>query len=192
MPVVGSDNSILLENLRIAFEGESNTRARYVKFADEADGEGWCGVACLFRAAAYAEQIHAGNHGRILRQLGGEAEFARQPVEVGATLENLRTALAGEVFEVDTMYPAFVEQARQCRDVAVVRTFTWALETERTHVRLFNEVLARVEFEGEESWVTMARAFYVCPVCGYTSEQEHALELCPVCNCAWKRFDVIR
>ena len=192
MLVIASENSILLENLRTAFEGESNVHARYVRFAEEADDEGWRGVGCLFRAAAFAEQIHAGNHGRILRQLGGITDFVRQPVEVRATLENLRMALAGEMFEVETMYPAFVEQARQCRDVAVVRTFTWALEAEKTHARLFNEALALVEFEGNESWVTLTRDFYVCPVCGYTSEQEHEAEMCPVCNCAWKRFGVIR
>jgi len=70
---------------RSASESESHTRARYRKFAVEADDEGWRGVASLFRAAAYAEQIHAGNHGRILRQLGGETELFPQPVEVRGT-----------------------------------------------------------------------------------------------------------
>ena len=192
MHPVASVSAILVENLRTAFEGESNTRARYVQFAEKAHGEGWHGLGSLMRAAAFAEQIHAGNHGRILRQLGGSAEVVSMPVVVCGTLENLRTALAGEVFEVETMYPAFVEQARECRDVAVVRTFSWALEAEKTHVRLFNEALALVEFDEEESWVTMARDFYVCPVCGYTSEQEYETAMCRVCNCAWARFEVVR
>jgi rubrerythrin len=74
----------------------------------------------------------------------------------------------------------------------VVRTFTWALEAEKTHARLFNEALALLECDDEESWVTLARDFYVCPVCGYTSEQERETAMCHVCNCAWSRFEVVR
>jgi rubrerythrin len=74
--------------------------------------------------------------------------------------------------------------------VAVVRTFTWALEAEKTHVRLFEDALALVELK-PDSWVWAARAFYVCPVCGYTAEEQHAA-LCGVCNCAWTRFGSIR
>jgi rubrerythrin len=174
MPFAASESSILLENLATAFQAESNAQARYLRFAQGGRGEGWPGVSCLFRAAAYAEQIHAGNHDRILRQLGGETDFVPWSAEVKTTLENLRAALAGELFEVDTMYPAFAEQARQCRDVAVVRTFTWALEAEKTHVRLFNEALRLVQFDQQESWGTTVRDFYVFPVCGHTSEHEHA------------------
>jgi rubrerythrin len=192
MPVVASENAILLEKLRTAYVSESNGHARYQEFATKADAEGWHGVACLFRAAAIAEQIHADNHGRILRQLGIEIEFAPHPVHTGITLDNLRTAVAGEVFEVDILYPSFVEQARQCHDVAVERTFTWALEAEKAHARLFNEALARMESEDEESWITLADGFYVCPGCGYTTEQQHEADRCGVCDCPRNRFGVIR
>jgi rubrerythrin len=192
MPVVTSASAILLGKLRTAYVSELNGHARYEEFAAKAEGEGWHGVACLFRSAAIAEQIHADNHGRILRQLGGELEFAPHPVDSGTTLENLRTAVAGEVFEVDTLYPSFVEQARQCHDEAVERTYTWALEAEKAHARLFNEALTRMELEDEESWITLAEGFYVCPGCGYTTEQQHEAEVCRVCGCAWTRFGVVR
>jgi len=29
-------------------------------------------------------------------------------------------------------------------------------------------------------------------VCGYTSETEEEHERCPVCNCPWERFEIIR
>ncbi len=193
MQLVASEHATLVENLRTAFQGESNAHARYVEFAERADGEGWQGVASLFRAAARAEQIHAANHGRILRQLDGEVStFASGPVDVKGTLDNLRTALAGEIFEIDTMYPAYLDQARHSRDVAVVRTLTWALEAEKTHARLFNEALTLLEIEEEEAWITMARDFYVCPVCGHTSEVPFETEMCPACLCASTRFEHIR
>jgi rubrerythrin len=190
--ILAVENETLVEILRTAFENESNAHARYGEFADKADGEGWRGAASLFRAAARAEQIHAGNHGRILHQLGGTPEYLPQGVELKTTLENLRTALAGEIFETDTMYPAFVEQARAARDVAVVRTFTWALRAEKTHARLFNEAVALLEIDDEESWVTMPRDFHVCPVCGYTTETLDETAMCPVCLCSCKRFETLR
>jgi len=192
MPVVVSEGAILLENLRTAYVSESNGHARYEEFAAKADGEGLHGVACLFRAAAVAEHIHADNHRRILQQLSGETEFTPHPVTPGNTLENLRTAVAGEVFEVDTLYPSFLERARQCQDVPMERTFAWALEAEKAHARLFNEALARLELEDEESWITLADGFYVCPGCGYTIEPEHEADMCRVCDCPRSRFGVIR
>lgn len=189
MPAISTEHETLLENLRTAFEDEWNAHARYAEFAEKADGEGWHGIASLLRAASRSEEIHAANHGRILRQLGGPTEHAPQRIEVKTTFENLRTALAAEVFEIDTMYPAFMEQARAARDVAVVRTFTWALQAEKTHARLFNEALALMEIGEEDSWITMARDFHVCPVCGYLSENPYEADLCPTCRCSWGRFE---
>lgn len=192
MHAIASEHESLMESLRTAFEDETDGQARYAAFAEKADGEGWHGVASLFRAVRRAEQLHAANHGRILHMLGGENEYTPREPEVKSTLENARAALAGEIFEVDSLYPAFVEEAREARDVALVRTFTWALQAEKTHARLINEAVARLEIDDEDSWVTMARDFLVCPVCGYTSEQPDQEPLCPVCLCAWSRFEHCR
>jgi rubrerythrin len=189
MPAIASEHETLVENLRTAFENESNAHLRYLEFSQKADGEGWHGVASLFRGSARAEEIHAANHGRIWHQLGGLVEYTPHDVEVRTTIENVRAALAGEIFEIDTMYPSFLEQARAARDVATVRTFTWALQTEKSHARLFNEALALLEIEDEDSWITMSREFYVCPVCGYTSESPDETDLCPACFCSWSRFE---
>ena len=192
MPAIASEHETLAANLRIALETESNASAHYAEFAQKADGEGWHGIASLFRAAARAEQIHTANHGRILHQLGGHAEHAPRPVNVKNTFENVRDALAGELFEIQSLYPSCLEQARAARDVAAVRTFTWAITAEKTHARLFNEALALLEIEDEDSWITMARGFYVCPVCGYTSEDAEEADMCPACLCSWGRFEHVR
>lgn len=52
MQLAVSEGCILVENLRTAFEFESQTRAQYRMFAVEADDEGWRGGAGLFRSAA--------------------------------------------------------------------------------------------------------------------------------------------
>jgi rubrerythrin len=192
MPTITAENTKTVENLLAAFEGESNASAKYTAFAAKADADGWHGAASLFRAAARAEKIHATNHARVIKQLGGEAECVIHPVDVKSTLENLKAALAGETYEVDTMYPTFLAEARQHNNTAAIRTMDYALEAEKTHARLYSEAIALLEAVKKDSWIGAARDFYVCPVCGYTSEDPNEHDRCPVCNALWEKFEIIR
>ena len=192
MPVVSAENALTVQNLLSAFDGESNAHAKYSAFAVKADDDGLHGIASLFRAAARAEQIHLTNHAHVLDRLGSRAECEIHPVEVQSTLENLKTALAGEQYEIAEMYPGFLAEATEHKIAAAIRTFTGALEAEKTHARLYGEAIALLEAGEQDSWIAEARDFYVCPVCGYTSEIEEEHERCPVCNCLWERFEIIR
>lgn len=186
------ETTTVLANLLDAFNGESNAHARYLAFAAKADAEGWHGVASLFCAAAYAEHIHAGNHARVIKQQGGTPHAEIHRAESRSTLENLRVALGGEHFEIETMYPEFIRAAEAAQNKAAVRTFTWALEAEKTHARLFAEVIALLESGKKDSWAATEQRFYVCPACGYTSESAHEQERCPVCKMSWDKFEDIR
>jgi rubrerythrin len=192
MPAIAAENAITIHNLLAAFEGESNAHAKYTAFAAKADEDELRGAASLFRAAARAEQIHAANHARVIKQLGGEAKCEIHAVAVKSTLENLKAALDGEQYEIDTMYPEFLEEAAERKNTAAIRTFTGALEAEKTHARLYGEAIALLVGGKRDSWLGVARDFYVCPVCGYTSETEEEHERCPVCHCPWERFEIIR
>ncbi len=191
MPLLAQENQITVQNLFAAYEGESNAHAKYIAFAAKADEERYYGAASLFRAAGRAEQIHAANHARVIKQMGGEARCAIHPVVVATTLENLKTALYGERHEVEIMYPGFIAEAAALGNVAAVRSFNGALEAEKTHVQLYTEAIALVEGGRADTWIATAREFYVCPVCGYTSEAEEEHERCPVCNVQWERFETI-
>jgi rubrerythrin len=192
MPGISAENATTVQNLMAAFEGESNAHAKYTAFAVKADAEGLGGIASLFRAAARAEQIHANNHARVIGQLGGHAECAIHPVAVQGTLENLKVALGGENYEIDTMYPGFLVEANQRQNKAAIRTFTWALEAEKTHSRLYGEAIALLEAGKQDSWIGAARDFYVCTACGYTSESPDEHDRCPVCNLPWEKFEIVR
>lgn len=192
MPSIAAENETTIKNLLAAFEGESNAHAKYLKFAAKADTEGLHGAASLFRAAGRAEAIHAANHARIIKQLGAEANCEIHPAEVKSTLENLRTALRGEQYEIDVMYPEFLTEAEAHESKAAVRTLTFAMEAEKTHARLYADAIALLETGDFKSWISTTREFYVCPVCGYTSETEEEHERCPVCNCLEERFEIIR
>ncbi|WP_420238606.1 rubrerythrin family protein [Telmatobacter bradus] len=189
---VAAENAVTVKNLLAAFEGESNAHAKYTAFAVKADEDGLHGAASLFRAAARAEQIHAANHARVIKQLGGEATCNLHPVEVKSSLENLKAALGGENYEIDTMYPEFLSEATERDNKAAIRTFTYALEAEKTHARLYGEAIALLAGGKLDSWIGSVRDFYVCTVCGYTSENEEEHERCPVCNLAWEKFEIVR
>jgi rubrerythrin len=192
MPSTAAQTTVTVQNLLVAFEGESNAHAKYTAFAVKADADGLHGAASLFRAAGRAEQIHAANHARVIKQLGGEARCEIHAVEVKTTLENLKAALGGEQYEIDTMYPGFLEEATEHKNTAAIRTFTGAMEAEKTHARLYGEAIALLVGGKKDTWISETRDFYVCPICGYTSETEEEHERCPVCHCPWERFEIIR
>jgi rubrerythrin len=173
-----------LDNLQVAFDGESNAHAKYLAFARKADAEGYGRVAVLFRAAARAEQIHAGNHATVIRRLGAEPRAEVRAAEVRGTRENLQAAIAGETHEYETMYAGFLVQARADGDAAAERTFRFASEAEKEHARLYAEALAHLD-----DW-RVAAPFYVCPVCGWTVTAVDFAR-CPVCSTKDERFEKV-
>jgi rubrerythrin len=151
-------------NLRAAFAGESQAHMKYLIFAEEADKTGRKNTARLFRAIAYAEQVHATNH---FKALG----------EVGSELENLDIAIGGETFEVEEMYPAYYEVARLQDEKDAIKSIKWAIEAEKIHAGLYQKA-RQAEETGED--VTL-EAVHICSVCGYTVEGESP-ERCPLCG----------
>jgi rubrerythrin len=192
MPAVAIENEITIRNLLYAFEGESNAFAKYLAFANKADEDGFHGAASLFRAAGRAEQIHATNHARVIKQLGGTVHCEIHAVDALSTLENLEVALSGERHEFEVMYPEFLAEAETQNNIVAIRTFTGAMEAEKTHARLYAEAIALLQNGNADSWIHSVREFFVCPVCGYTSETDEEHERCPVCNCPWEKFEIIR
>src|SRR3974390_2311391 len=106
-----------VKNLNAALNGERSAEAKYLEFAKKADAEGYGAVASLFRAAAAAEEIHGNNHEQAMRKLGGTPDVKTETPAVNSTRENLEASISGESHEFKTMYPHFVHQARQDRDV---------------------------------------------------------------------------
>jgi len=182
-------NTTTVANLLAAYEGESNAHSKYVAFAAKADTDGWHGAASLFRAAARAEKIHASNHARVLKQLGCDAKCVIHPAEVKSTLENLKAALDGEQHEIDSLYPKFLVHATSQLDTSAVRSFVWAMESEKTHARLYEDAVASME--AGPGWTRDQLDFFVCTLCGYTAKTQEA-DNCPACNFVWERFERIR
>jgi len=160
-----------IEDLQAAFAGESQANRKYLAFAKKAEEEGYPQVARLFRAAAHAETIHAHNH---LRAMEG----------IHSTRENLESAIGGETYEFESMYPPFMQDAEAEGHKRALTSFRFAMEVEKVHAELYGQALAGLGQPGEEY------DYYVCPVCGYTHPRS-APEKCPVCGAPAARFERI-
>ncbi len=156
--------------LHSAFAGESQAHMRYLVFAEKAEEEGFENVARLFRAIAYAEFVHARNHLKELRK-------------IGKTEENLAAARNGERFEVEEMYPAYLEVAKLQDHKGAQRSMRFALESEKIHEKMYEDARSTV---AEGSDISLGE-IYVCPACGYTVEGE-APDRCPICGAPKERF----
>ncbi len=154
-------------NLSAAFAGESQAHMRYMAFGDVAEREGLPNIARLFRAAAFSEQMHATNH---LRQLQG----------VSNTAKNLEAALGGETFEVDEMYPAYMEVAKLQQEKGALRSMQNAFEAEKMHAALYNKACGPAAAKQDVE----LKPIFVCETCGYTIETDEngVPERCPICG----------
>jgi len=153
--------SKVMKDLKEGFAGESQANRKYLAFAEQAKKEGHPYVAKLFTAIAEAETLHAHYH---LRTMGG----------IKSTAENLQTALDGETYEFTTMYPEFIEHAKEEGNSAAERSFHLANEAEKIHGDLFKKALENL---GQKENPPV----YLCPVCGHVAENSPP-ESCPICG----------
>jgi rubrerythrin len=159
------------KDLENAFAGESQASRKYFHFAKKAEQEGYMQVAKLFRAAAVAETVHAGNHLRVLNGIKD-------------TRSNLQEAIKGENYEVTSMYPEFIADAQADGDAKAERSFYLAREVEKTHEQLYKKALEMLDKPQEDV------QYYVCPVCGHTHVGTPP-EKCPVCGTPGSRFEKV-
>ena len=158
------------ENLKNAFAGESQANRRYMAFAKKAEQEGFMQVAKLLKAAGESETVHALNHLKII----GETK---------STMENLVTAVSGETFEFNEMYPDYINTAKQEGKKQAVWSFDVANKVEKIHAKLFNKAIETLKNQKPLEQVD----YYVCSVCGNTVEGSPP-EKCPICGSPKEKF----
>jgi rubrerythrin len=159
-----------VDDLKNAFAGESQANRKYLAFSKKAELDGFPQIAKLFRAIAEAETVHAHNH---LKAMDG----------VLTTAENLEAAMAGENYEVNSMYPPMLAEADAEGNKRASRSFGWALEVEKIHEVLYRKAREAVT-KGKDA---PAVDYYICPICGYTHEGPVDGK-CPVCGAPAEKF----
>jgi rubrerythrin len=174
-----------IENLKAGIKGETTASAKYAAFAEKARAEGLDTVAKLFDAASKAESIHAANHLKVLEGLGEKMEEFKPEFEVKTTAENLQAAIDGESYEVATMYPQFLADAKAEKVEKAVKSFTWAFDTEKKHQVFYQKALAAVQTNAENM---LPFEYAVCPVCGNTYDKATIEEKCDFCSTSKDKF----
>jgi rubrerythrin len=121
------------ENLSAAMRGEALAYAKYQLYATHAEQNGDTELAKLFRTAANIERF---------QHFAEEAQLASL---VGSDADNLKDAIKGESYEVDTMYRQFAEQATAAGDKAAAEQFEEIRHDEMGHRDGFKAALTSIE-----------------------------------------------
>ena len=171
-------------NLRSAYGGESMAHMRYKVWGTKAGKDGFPNVARLFQAISYAEQVHASNHFDELGDEGGAYLVASMAgFGLGTTSANLQGAIEGETFEVQEMYPAYLDAAKLQGEKGAERSCYYALAAEKIHAVMYEKAKQAVD-GGRDAKLGPVQ---VCGKCGYTAEGA-APNVCPICGVGKDKF----
>lgn len=171
-------------NLKSAFGGESMAHMRYIIWGGNAEKEGFPNVARLFRAISRAEQVHATNHFEVLKNEVGDALVPSMAgFGLTTTSENLAGAIAGEEFEINEMYPAYLAVANDQQEKDARVSFHYAISAEKIHAAMYKDAKAVVD-QGKDIELGIVQ---ICSVCGHTLEGEPE-DKCPVCGATRDKY----
>jgi rubrerythrin len=120
-------------NLLTALHGEAFAYAKYRLFAEQARQHGNSDLADLFHATARTE---------LFEHFREEAELLGLVDDDAA---NLKDAISGEAYEINTMYRTFAEQAQAAGDTAAAERFAEVRQDEMRHREAFAAALDRIE-----------------------------------------------
>lgn len=129
------------KNLREAFAREAQANRRFYYFASKADVEGFPEVATLFRSTAEDETGHASGVLEYLEVCGDPVTGA----PIGGTRANLKSAIASELLEHESIYPEMAEIARQEGHDEIADWFETLAKSEKVHAERFRKLLNEIE-----------------------------------------------
>jgi rubrerythrin len=121
------------DNLSTAMHGEAFAYVKYLLYAEHARNSGNKELADLFEKTANTERFE---------HFAEEAQLAGL---VGSDADNLKDAIKGESYEIDTMYLEFAQKAKVAGDAAAADRFEEILHDEIAHRDAFKTALAKLE-----------------------------------------------
>ena len=157
------------KNLMEAFAGESQARNKYTYFASKAKKEGYEQIAALFDETASNEKEHAKIWFKLL--CGGE---------ISTTIENLKSAAAGENYEWTDMYKRMADDARAEGFDKIGLLFDMVAAIEKEHEERYLKLLDNIEKDAV--FAKKEKTVWICRNCGYILDHAHAPDMCPVCS----------
>jgi len=162
------------ENLKAAFAGESQARNKYTYFAKVARKQGYNYIAKIFEETADNEMQHAKEEFKLL---GG----------IGNTKANLKTAIEGEHYETEDMYPTFEKEALEEANEEAAKLFNEIGKIEKHHEERYKKLLEMVE--NGTVYKRDKPIKWKCSKCGHIHEGTEAPECCPSCKHPQEYFE---
>jgi rubrerythrin len=185
--VINLEKTII--NLAKAFVGECQARNRYTFYAKTAKKEGYEKVSEIFSVTAEQEREHAKWLFRLINELKqklGEEKYnpimveAEVPTTYSTTIENLKSAIAGETHEFESMYPEFAKIAEEEGLVEIAERLRSIAIAENNHKERYMVLLK--EIETNTMFKKETEVVWVCRNCGYVHTGKEAPEECPSCS----------
>ena len=156
-----------LENLMIAFAGESQARNKYTYYASKAKKEGYVQIQKIFEETAANEKEHA------------ELWF-KLAHGIGTTMENLLDAAEGEDYEWTDMYAEMAKTAREEGFPEIAAQMEGVAAVEKEHEERYRKLADNIKngkvFKRDEP------VLWQCSNCGHQYVGTEAPEVCPVCK----------
>ncbi len=178
------------KKLFTAYVGESQARNRYTIFSKIAKKEEYVLISEIFLETADQEREHGSWFYKMLQGLKKEEPFdemrvlpeADFPTTHGTTVENLKSAIAGENMEWQTLYPDIVETANKEEYLDIAKRVRAIIVAEKHHSERYGKLLKLV---GDDVFFKRGKKIvWVCMECGYEVELDKLPKgfVCPSCS----------
>ena len=178
------------KKLFTAFVGESQARNRYTIFSKIAKKEGFVLISEIFLETADQEKVHGSWFYTMLQGLKKEESFdemkvlpdADFPTTHGSTVENLKSSIAGENMEWQTLYPDIAETAEKEGYPDIANRVHGIMSAEKHHAERYDKLLKLI---GDDVFFKRGKKIvWICLECGYEVELDELPEnwKCPSCS----------
>ena len=178
------------KKLFTAYVGESQARNRYTFFSKVAKKEGFAFVSKIFLETANQEREHGSWFYKMLQGLKKEESFdemkvlpdADFPTTHGTTVENLKSAIAGEDMEWQTLYPDIAETAEKEGYSDIATRVRAIMVAEKHHSERYGKLLKLV---GDDAFFKRgSKVVWICMECGFEVEMDELPDSweCPSCG----------
>jgi rubrerythrin len=174
-----------IANLKAAITEEGPFPDRYYKYALKAAEDKFDKIAVMFTAIAKAEVIQGVNIKRVLDKLGVKFEPPIVDYEANSTLENLLVSYRSESYDVQVLYPDFIEDAETENVPDALESFTWAMESDNQHMGYYFVALTAFATKSE---LSLPAKWYVCPKCAGTFAEADVKDNCMFCKTPKSQF----
>ncbi len=155
-----------LENLMIAFAGESQARNKYTYYASKAKKEGYVQISKIFEETAGNEKEHA------------ELWF-KLAHGIGTTMENLLDAAEGENYEWTDMYAEMAKTAREEGFDEIAAQMEGVAAIEKEHEERYRKLAENIK--AGKVFAKDEEVLWQCSNCGHQFVGKEAPQVCPVC-----------